>query len=100
MNGFKRWKTGPLFFLIIVLLSGLITGCGGSSPRHQAPLPGSYTLGGIGPGDADLLTGRAREANRRADLGFCSTDTRQRVAAGGDFAGKQGSDGDAGLFRV
>lgn len=55
----------------------------------QASAQGSFKVVGIGPGDADLLTPRAIEAIRAADLVFCSARTREKLKAYVDFDGKQ-----------
>ncbi|MGB8718693.1 MAG: SAM-dependent methyltransferase, partial [Desulfobacterales bacterium] len=64
-----------------------------------AAVPGSYTLVGIGPGDTDLLTGRALSAIQKADLIFCNPKTREKLAPLVDFKDKRVRDGYGVLFR-
>jgi len=64
-----------------------------------AAVPGSYTLVGIGPGDTDLLTGRALSAIQKADLIFCNPKTQEKLASLVDFKDKRVRDGYGVLFR-
>ena len=92
-----------LFILLLVGLWAITAGCAGQSDTRQSQAnptaTGSYTLVGIGPGDADLLTVRAIEAIQKADLVFCSAQTREKLAPVVDFSGKQVEDGCGVLFR-
>jgi len=63
------------------------------------PGSGSYSVVGIGPGDADLLTARAFSAIRNADIVFCDSEARERLAGLVDFQGKQVLNGYGGLSR-
>ena len=97
----KLWKIRS-FLILLALIWASIVCCAGpaASPAtsgHDAS--GSYTLVSIGPGDADLLTVRAVEAIRRADLIFCNPKTREKLASVIDFTGKQVEDGYGVLFR-
>jgi precorrin-4 methylase len=82
--------------LVSCLIPSLLTGCKAHDAlgRPEAVAPkGSFEVVGIGPGDADLLTGRALEAIRRADLVFCDQETRERLAPLVDFRAKEVRDG-------
>gem|GEM_PF-220764 len=88
--------------LAVICLWVLVMGCAASATRpatDSATHQGSYTLVGIGPGDADLLTARALEAIRRADLVFCKSDIKEKLADYVTFQGKQVLDGYGVLFR-
>ena len=64
--------------LVIVFVFGF--GC--HTPRienSKKTIKGSFKVVGIGPGDADLLTSRALEAIRRADLVFCNSRTQEKL---------------------
>lgn len=90
-------------FLLLALTGALIfSACAAQS--HESALPaatsaGTYTVVGIGPGDGDLLTLRARDAIEAADLVFCRADTLQKLAPYVNFSGKQVLDGYGVLFR-
>ncbi len=60
---------------------------------------GQYYLVGVGPGDADLLTSRAVEVIREADVVFCDPRTQKDLASLVDFKGKQVLDGYGVIFR-
>lgn len=84
-----------------VCLLILMIGCAADTQKSvtvQNP-KGSFTIVGIGPGDADLLTPRAVEAIRRAELIFCSAEKKEKLASVADFKNKQVSDGYGLLFR-
>ncbi|WP_319408300.1 SAM-dependent methyltransferase [uncultured Desulfosarcina sp.] len=88
--------------LLVVLVWMFAVGCSGhtlSAGSSRVKTPGSYTVVGIGPGDGDLLTVRAVEAIRHADVVFCSPKNRQKLAPYVDFTGKQVLDGYGVLFR-
>jgi precorrin-4 methylase len=88
--------------LLLALFWALAVGCQIHTPltesSEESP-QGSFKVVGMGPGDADLLTTRALEAIRRADLVFCSTRTQEKLTPYVDFAGKQVLDGYRVLFR-
>jgi precorrin-4 methylase len=103
MHPIKKRKTSQLFILLFGLVWMVMAGCAvpSSSPPSVTGnnAPGSYTLVSIGPGDADLITVRALESIRRADLVFCNPKTREKLAPVVDLAGKQVLDGYGVLFR-
>jgi len=61
--------------------------------KEANPPPGSYGVVGIGPGDPDLLTARAVLAIRNADIVFCDSETRDRLAGVVDFQEKETLEG-------
>jgi precorrin-4 methylase len=88
----------------LALLGLVLSACASQSPTalKNAATPtaqGSFKIVGIGPGDGDLLTVRAVEAIRGADLVFCSARSREKLAPYVDLAGKQVLDGYGVLFR-
>jgi precorrin-4 methylase len=86
-----------LFFLFLVL-----GGCAANGPSAGLGSPigqGSYKVVGIGPGDGDLLTVRAVEAIKEAELVFCSAEHREKIAPYVNLADKQVVDGYGVLFR-
>ncbi|GAB6906322.1 Uroporphyrin-III C/tetrapyrrole (Corrin/Porphyrin) methyltransferase [Desulfosarcina cetonica] len=95
---YRIWTGG----LLLALAWIFVIGCATHPPlteNSQAKTPGSYTVVGIGPGDGDLLTVRAAEAIRNADVVFCNPKTRQKLAAYIDFSDKRVVDGYGVLFR-
>ncbi len=62
------------------------------------PVKGSFQLVGIGPGDSDLLTIRAAEAIQDAEVVFCNSKTKEKLASAVDFSGKQVVEGYNVLF--
>jgi precorrin-4 methylase len=60
---------------------------------------GSFHLVGAGPGDADLLTARALNEIRKADIIFCDPVMKDKLSSYVDFEGKEVMDGYGGLFR-
>jgi precorrin-4 methylase len=90
--------------LLLGLLCLLIAACANQSASPSAVMEqdaakGSYTLVSIGPGDADLITVRALEAIRRADVVFCNVKTQEKLASLVDFRDKEVHDGFSVLFR-
>ena len=67
--------------------------------KEPGACPGQFQGGGHRPGDADLLTTRAIEAIREADLVFCSARTWEKLKAYVHFEGKQVLEGYGVLFR-
>jgi precorrin-4 methylase len=65
----------------------------------KANLKGSFKIVSIGPGDADLITVRARDAIRKADIVCCRSKSIEKLSPYVDFTGKQVLDGYRGLFR-
>jgi len=62
-------------------------------------LAGTYQVVGIGPGDGDLLTVRAANAIRNADVVFCNQKAQERLTPYVDFSAKEILDGYGVLFR-
>lgn len=90
--------------LLLGLLCLLIAACAHQSTpetaaRAQDAIKGSYTLVSVGPGDADLITVRALEAIRRAEVVICRAKTREQLADLVDFRNKEVHDGYGVLFR-
>ena len=86
---------------LLALLALVLAGCTAHAPLAGSGqgVQGSFKVVGIGPGDGDLLTLRAVEAIRAADLVFCSTRSREKLAPYVDLAGKEVLDGFGVLFR-
>ncbi len=105
-------KQGKLVRLIVALLAlfwlAAMAGCKtGAEPAPDRvaddiamkSAKGSFTVVGTGPGDADLLTPRAVKAIREADVVFCGSKTKEKLASLVDFSDKQVLDGYGVLFR-
>ncbi|MBN1932054.1 MAG: hypothetical protein JW786_10655 [Desulfobacterales bacterium] len=96
----KNIWIGSLLLLALLWVFGV--GCQAHTPqiesRKESP-QGSFKVVGMGPGDADLMTVRALEAIRKADLVFCSNRTKEKLTPFLDLAGKQVLDGYGVLFR-
>jgi hypothetical protein len=90
-------KSIRLTSLLLGLMLAFAFGCTAHAQAAQksteASSQGSYKVVGIGPGDADLLTLRALETIRKADLVFCSTQNKEKLSPYVNFAGKQVLDG-------
>ncbi len=101
-NGMKKniW-IGSL--LLLALFWAFAAGCTTAhtplTENSKESPPGSFKVVGMGPGDVDLLTTRALEAIRRADLVFCSPRTQEKLTPYVDFAGKKVLNGYRVLFR-
>jgi precorrin-4 methylase len=85
--------------LLAALVWAMAIGCAAHTPPAATSPEGSYQVVGIGPGDGDLMTVRAMEAIRAADVVFCSSKTREKLSPYVDFSGKQVLDGYSVLFR-
>lgn len=89
-NIFKKVMAGAIFICIASILS---TGCTDSTQTEREAEnvnnTGSFHLVGTGPGDADLLTARALEVIRNADVVFCDPDEKSRLSADVDFSNKE-----------
>lgn len=85
----------------VMMAIGLLMVCSIAAEvkRVEAGPSGSYCVVGIGPGDADLLTARAVSVIRKADIVFCNSETREKLAGLVDFQNKQVLDGYGVLFR-
>ncbi len=90
---------GGLVLVLISLMTLGFTLSSGLAQAQQGKMPGSYKVVGIGPGDGDLLTVRAAEAIRAADVVFCNPKTREKRTPYVDFSGKKVVDGYGVLFR-
>lgn len=73
-----------------VLAASLLLALGWAGAASAA---GSFQVVGIGPGDADLLTLRAVNAIKDAEVVFCNAKTKDKLASAIDFSGKQVIDG-------
>lgn len=97
----KNIRIGSL--LLLALFWAFAAGCTTAhtpliESSKQSP-HGSFKVVGMGPGDADLLTTRALEAIRRADLVFCTPGTQEKLTPYVNFEGKKVLDGYRVLFR-
>jgi len=93
--------TWSLLFGFLFVLSSV---CGASSPvpgEHQGDgkNKGSYHVVGMGPGDTDLLTSRALDVIRKADVVFCKPEVKEKLSSYVDFKGKEVLAGYEVLFR-
>ncbi|MFH2065363.1 MAG: SAM-dependent methyltransferase [Pseudomonadota bacterium] len=97
----KFLKMKYLNILSLVLALGFLTSYAVSAEAKsvQTNRNGSYSVVGIGPGDADLLTARAVRVIQQADLVFCNPDTREKLSALINFKNKQVVEGYGVLFR-
>ena len=76
-----------------VQAASLLLALGWAEAATGAPQKGSFQVVGIGPGDADLLTLRAVNAIKDAEVVFCRAKTKDKLASAIDFSGKQVIDG-------
>jgi precorrin-4 methylase len=88
-----------LFCLVFVFLAGR----GASATlqgnnKDQGGNKGSFRVVGMGPGDTDLLTSRALNVIRRADLIFSKPERKDELSSYVDFKGKEVLDGYEILF--
>lgn len=85
----------------VMMAIGLLMACSMAAgvKSVEAGPSGGYCVVGIGPGDADLLTARAVSVIRKADIVFCDSETREKLAGLVDFKNKQVLDGYGRLFR-
>lgn len=96
-NKMAKGKKRITWMLAMLWLVSAI--CAAHVPNAEAAANGSFHLVGIGPGDADLLTSRAVEVIRRADIVCCDAKKQEKLSALVDFKGKQVLDGYNVLFR-
>jgi precorrin-4 methylase len=101
---FERTKNSGVVILLFCLFFILPAVCAGHAPvqdenRDAESAKSSFKVVGMGPGDADLLTVRALEAIRNADLVFCKPQTGKKLKPYVDFNGKQVLNGYGVLFR-
>ena len=103
MQSTQMKKRIGMGWLWLALLGFVLAGCAAHvslGPKSDSTVStGSFKVVGIGPGDGDLLTVRAVEAIRSADLVFCSPKTKEKITPHVDLAGKQVLDGYGVLFR-
>ena len=102
MQGRRMTRQIGIAGVLLALVWALALGCGAPTQtvaNGTAAAAGSYQVVGIGPGDGDLLTVRARDAIHNADVVFCSPRTREKLSPYVDFDGKQVIDGYRVLFR-
>ncbi len=87
---------------LLAVLLAFLAGCAAPQAGREAekpPLPrGSYQLVGVGPGDGDLMTPRAVNALRQADIIFSSPRALEKLSPYVSFEGKQLLDGYGLLF--
>jgi precorrin-4 methylase len=100
----KNIKTSKIRIasLLLVFLWAVAVVCGIHPPTMaggKKNLQGSFKIVSIGPGDSDLITVRARDAIRKADMVFCKPKRIEKLSFYVDFSGKQVLDGYGGLFR-
>jgi precorrin-4 methylase len=81
--------------LILMVLLAFSTGYACAKDIQK----GTYSVVGVGPGDADLITPRALAAIQKADLVFCRSETREKLSGLVDFKGKQILEGYNVIFR-
>ncbi len=96
-------KVGALS-LLFCLLFVFLAGCAAHVPlqgnnKDDGSNKGSFHVVGMGPGDADLLTSRALNVIRRADLVFCRPERKKKLSPYVDFEGKEVLGGYEVLFR-
>ncbi len=84
------------------VILAFLAGCTATQPVREAEKPpaprGSYQLVGVGPGDGDLMTPRAVNALRDADIIFSSPRALEKLSPYVSFEGKQVLDGYGLLF--
>ncbi len=85
--------------VLLILAAGSLLFGGPAIAAENTKMPGSYTIVGTGPGDADLLTLRGAAAIEKADIVFCGEKTVEKYAGRVDFTGKQVLSGYSVLFR-
>ncbi|WP_207679883.1 SAM-dependent methyltransferase [Desulfonema magnum] len=96
-NKMTRGKKRITWMLALLWLVSVI--CGADILNAEAAVNGSFHLVGVGPGDAELLTSRALDVIRGADIVFCNAKKQEKLSALVDFKGKQVLDGYNVLFR-
>jgi precorrin-4 methylase len=102
MQRIRMKKNIRIGSLLLALFWVLAAGCQAKTQLAEIgkePRQGSFKVVGMGPGDADLLTVRALEAIRNADLVFCKLQTGEKLRPYVDFTGKQVLNGYGVLFR-
>jgi precorrin-4 methylase len=98
----KKIGAVSLLFGLIFVFSAVV--CAGNAPLQGKNTDygsgkGSLKVVGVGPGDADLMTVRALNEIRKADIVFCDPGKKDKLALYVDFEGKQVLDGYVRLFR-
>ncbi|MFA6009039.1 MAG: SAM-dependent methyltransferase [Desulfobacteraceae bacterium] len=94
-------KTPALRILGFVLALVLTAGCAKAvkTASENPGKKGTYHVVGIGPGDVDLMTEKARAAIQSADIVFANPKTQEKLSSVIDFKGKEVVDGYGVLFR-
>ena len=85
----KNWIIFLLSALYLLILAGCMGSAGVEEKSAEPKAKGTFHLVGIGPGDADLLTGRALDVIRNADLVFCGPDEKAKLVPYVDFTHKE-----------
>ncbi len=96
-----KWTKEKSRAALLVLAVHCLVLAGFMSPVSgaEAVPKGSFHIVGMGPGDADLLTSRALDVIRQADMVFCDAKKQEKLASHVDFSAKQVKDGYGVLFR-
>jgi precorrin-4 methylase len=98
----KNFGTASLAFGLIFVFSAIV--CAGNAQlqgktKDDGSGNGSFKVVGMGPGDADLMTARALNEIRKADIVFCDPGSKDNLSPYVDFEGKQVLEGYGRLFR-
>lgn len=99
-SGFKM-KSRATRSLLACLVMVSLAACSAPQPDREekkAAVKGAYHVVGTGPGEADLLTTRALNVIRGADLVFCDPRTKEKLDPYVDFKKKKVLDGYGRLF--
>lgn len=106
LNKSRFWRMAAFAAVLVFMMGCALVNTGSENPAMAADKavksdasPGSFSVVGMGPGDADLMTVRALDAIKKADLVFCGEKTREKLAAYVNFDGKEVKDGYQVLFR-
>jgi precorrin-4 methylase len=83
------------FILVFLMMAGIHPP---ATAGLESDIKGSYHLVGTGPGDADLLTVRALDTIKAADVIFCNPKTKEQLKQNVNFEDKEVLDGYGRLF--